>query len=94
MSFQTQIISISIHALGLYGDNNDESTRVDVILGTSDDFLKNVMSWYYEKDETKKEEIKKDMEETKLPQFFSLLESILKENDGGDGFFVGKKVKA
>lgn len=94
MSFQTQIISISIHALELYGDNNDESTRVDVILGASDDFLKNVMSWYYEKDETKKEEIKKDMEETKLPQFFSLLESILKENDGGDGFFVGKKVKA
>lgn len=78
----------------MYGDNNDESTRVDVIVGASDDFLKNVMSWYYEKDETKKEEIKKDMEETKLPQFFSLLESILKENDGGDGFFVGKKVKA
>lgn len=78
----------------MYGDNNDESTRVDVIVGASDDFLKNVMSWYYEKDETKKEEIKKDLEETKLPQFFSLLESILKENDGGDGFFVGKKVKA
>lgn len=78
----------------MYGDNNDESTRVDVILGASDDFLKNVMSWYYEKDETKKEEIKKDLEETKLPQFFSLLESILKENDCGDGFFVGKKVKA
>eukprot|EP00105_Crassostrea_gigas_P003839 XP_011416828.1 PREDICTED: S-crystallin SL11 [Crassostrea gigas] len=77
---------------GFYGDNNNENTRVDVILGASDDFLKNVMSWYYKKDETKKEEIKKDLEETKLPQFFSLLESILKENDGGDGYFVGKKI--
>ncbi|XP_065937985.1 glutathione S-transferase 1-like isoform X2 [Magallana gigas] len=77
---------------GLYGDNNDENTRVDVIPGASDDFLKNVMSWYYEKDETKKEEINKNLEETKLPQFFSLLESILKENDDGDGYFVGKKI--
>uniref|UniRef100_A0A8W8LT39 S-crystallin SL11 n=1 Tax=Magallana gigas TaxID=29159 RepID=A0A8W8LT39_MAGGI len=77
---------------GLHGDNNDENTRVDVILGASDDFLKNVMSWYYEKDETKKEEINKNLEETKLPQFFSLLESILKENDDGDGYFVGKKI--
>lgn len=77
----------------MYGDNNDENTRVDVILGASDDVLKNVMSWYYEKDETKKEEINKNLEETKLPQFFSLLESILKENDDGDGYFVGKKVR-
>lgn len=74
---------------GLYGDNNDENTQVDVIL---EDFLKNAIAMFYEKDETKKAEIKKDMEETKLPRFFDLLEDILKENGNGDGFFVGKKI--
>ncbi|XP_061178876.1 S-crystallin SL11-like [Saccostrea echinata] len=79
-------------AFGLYGDNNDESTRIDVILGATDDFLKNLINVYYEKDETKKEELKKDLEENKLPQYFNLMEEILKENNGGDGFFVGNKM--
>ncbi|XP_065937989.1 S-crystallin SL11 [Magallana gigas] len=77
---------------GLYGDNNDENTRVDVIIGTAEDFLKSAIAIHYEKDETKKAELKKDLEENKLPQFFSLLEDILKENNDGDGFFVGKKI--
>uniref|UniRef100_K1R107 S-crystallin SL11 n=1 Tax=Magallana gigas TaxID=29159 RepID=K1R107_MAGGI len=78
--------------VGLYGDNNDENTRVDVIIGTAEDFLKNAFALRYEKDETKRAELKKDLEENKLPQFFSLLEDILKENNGGDGFFVGEKI--
>lgn len=78
----------------MYGDNNDENTRVDVIIGTAEDFLKSAIAIHYEKDETKKAELKKDLEENKLPQFFSLLEDILKENNDGDGFFVGKKVEA
>eukprot|EP00105_Crassostrea_gigas_P003837 XP_011416826.1 PREDICTED: S-crystallin SL11 isoform X1 [Crassostrea gigas] len=77
---------------GLYGDNNDENTRVDVIIGTAEDFLKSAIAIHYEKDETKKAELKKDLEENKLPQFFSLLEDILKENNDGDGFIVGKKI--
>ncbi|XP_062612153.1 glutathione S-transferase 3-like [Saccostrea cucullata] len=77
---------------GLYGENNDESTRIDVIFGATEDFLKNVINVYYEKDETKKAELKKDLEENKLPQFLDLLEEILKENNGGDGFFVGNKM--
>ncbi|XP_052680772.1 S-crystallin SL11-like isoform X1 [Crassostrea angulata] len=77
---------------GLYGDNNDDNTRVDVIIGTAEDFLKNAFALRYEKDETKRAELKKDLEENKLPQFFSLLEDILKENNGGDGFFVGEKI--
>nr|XP_034305106.1 probable glutathione S-transferase 8 [Crassostrea gigas] len=38
---------------GLYGDNNDENTRVDVIIGTAEDFLKSVIALRYEKDDTK-----------------------------------------
>ncbi|XP_062612166.1 glutathione S-transferase 1-like [Saccostrea cucullata] len=79
-------------AFGLYGENNDESTQIDVILGANDDFLKYVITAWYEKDETKQAELKKDLEENKLPQFFNLMEGILMENNGGDAFFVGNKM--
>ncbi|XP_061178875.1 glutathione S-transferase 1-like [Saccostrea echinata] len=79
-------------AFGLYGDNNDESTRIDVIIGATDDFLKDVSDAVYEKDETKKAELKKDLEENKFPQYLNLMEEILKENNGGDGFFVGNRL--
>ncbi|XP_062612165.1 glutathione S-transferase 1-like [Saccostrea cucullata] len=79
-------------AFGLYGENNEENTRIDVILGATEDFLKHVIAVYYEKDETRKAELKKDLEENKLPEFFDLLEEILKEHNGGDGFLVGNKL--
>lgn len=78
--------------LGLYGTNNDESTIIDVILGTAEDFVKNIATMHFEKDETKKAELTRDMEETKLPQLFSVLEKILKENKSAGEFCVGDKV--
>jgi glutathione S-transferase len=77
---------------GLYGASNDESTTIDVILGAMDDFSKHIIALAYEKDEARKAELKKDLEENILPHYMNILEDILKENDGGDGFFVGKTV--
>ncbi|XP_048740717.1 glutathione S-transferase 1-like [Ostrea edulis] len=79
-------------AFGLYGTNNDESTIIDVILGTAEDFVKNIATMHFEKDETKKAELTRDMEETKLPQLFSVLEKILKENKSAGEFCVGDKI--
>jgi hypothetical protein len=77
---------------GLYGANCDENTTIDVILGVRDDFMKDLVTIYYEKDETKKAGLKKDLEEKKLPHYMNIFEDILKENNGGDGFFVGNTV--
>ena len=79
--------------IGLYGENNDESTTIDVVIGTTEDFMKHVIALYYEKDEAKKAELTKDVQEVKLPAYLNILEDILKQNDGGNGFFAGKKVR-
>jgi hypothetical protein len=57
-----------------------------------DDFTKHLIAVFYEKDETKKAELKKDLEDNKLPHYMKILDDILIENDGGDGFFAGKSV--
>jgi hypothetical protein len=76
----------------LYGANNEESTTIDVVYGVMDDLAKHVIPVYYEKDEIKKAELKKDLEDSKLSHYMKILDDILIENDGGDGFFVGKSV--
>ena len=55
--------------------------------------MKHVIALYYEKDEAKKAELIKDVQEVKLPAYLNILEDILKQNDGGNGFFAGKKVR-
>ena len=55
--------------------------------------MKHVIALYYEKDEAKKAELTKDVQEVKLPAYLNILEDILKQNDGGNGFFAGKKVR-
>ncbi|XP_056001226.1 S-crystallin SL11-like [Ostrea edulis] len=79
-------------AFGLYGASNDESTSIDVVFGATDDFMRNLITMYYEKDEAKKAELKKDVEQNKTGPYMDILEEILKENNGGDGFFVGDKI--
>ena len=55
--------------------------------------MKHVIALYYEKDEAKKAELIKDVQDVKLPAYLNILEDILKQNDGGNGFFSGKKVR-
>ena len=56
--------------------------------------MKHVIALYYEKDEAKKAELIKDVQDVKLPAYLNILEDILKQNDGGNhGFFAGKKVR-
>ena len=55
--------------------------------------MKHVIALYYEKDEAKKAELIKDVQEVKLPAYLNILEDILKQNDDGNGFFAGKKAR-
>jgi hypothetical protein len=57
-----------------------------------DDLSKHLIAAYYEKDEAKKAENQKDFENDKLPHYMKILDDILIENNGGDGFFAGKTV--
>ena len=78
--------------IGLYGENNDESTTIDVVIGATDDFKQPTTAMRYETDEAKKAEMIKDLQDVKLPAYLNILEDILKQNDDGNGFFAGKKV--
>jgi hypothetical protein len=53
---------------------------------------KHLIAAYYEKDEAKKAENQKALENDHLPHYVKILNDILIENNGGDGFFAGKSV--
>ncbi|XP_052086419.1 S-crystallin SL11-like [Mytilus californianus] len=67
---------------GLYGSNNMENTKCDIIIETVFDLFSAVIKQYLEKDEAKKEELGKKFSTDVLPQFFTYLCKLLKENGG------------
>ncbi|XP_033746352.1 S-crystallin SL11-like [Pecten maximus] len=77
---------------GLYGDNNLESAKVDTILDTCGDVYIDLVKVYYEKDETRKQEVAKTLNDSGMPRFISLFGRILRENNDGNGWIVGSKI--
>jgi len=73
----------------LAGKTDLDQLQADMIIDCIEDGLKPFLSSFYEKDETRKAEIKKKYSEEQLPAAYASLEKILKSNKGGDGFFVG-----
>ncbi|XP_071801495.1 S-crystallin 4-like [Asterias amurensis] len=78
---------------GLNGANNEETTKIDIIIATLEDIFDPLgRILFYEKDEEKK---KKDLEafyNEKSLKFLDALEKFLVFNKGGDGFFIGDKI--
>lgn len=73
----------------LAGKNDLEQLRADMIVDCMEDTVKPMLIFFFEKDETRKAEAKKKYSEEQLPISYAGLESILKSNKGGDGYFVG-----
>jgi glutathione S-transferase len=73
----------------LAGKTEIEQARVDMIVDCFEDTLKPAVTIYFEKDEAKKAELRKKFLEEQLPVSLDNLEKLLKENKGGDGYFVG-----
>jgi glutathione S-transferase len=71
------------------GKTDVEQLEADMIVDCMEDGLKPFITLFGEKDEARKAELKKKYAEEQLPVSFAGLESILKSNKGGDGFFVG-----
>jgi glutathione S-transferase len=75
---------------GLNGQNNTETTKIDVIIATVEDIrtpLARLM--FYEKDEEKKKEGLANFYANTAPKFLAELEKMLEK---GDGYFVGSKI--
>lgn len=77
---------------GLAGKTPADKARAHMIVECGEDTLKPMLGFMFEKDENRKAENKKKYIEEQLPQFLAGLEKILKQNNDGNGFFVGDSV--
>ena len=77
---------------GLAGDS--DKTRL-ILEGAEDaitDFSKKMAAMYFEKDEAKKAELKKELIETVTPKCFGGLEKVAASNNCAEGWFYGPTV--
>ncbi|ELU08529.1 hypothetical protein CAPTEDRAFT_177145 [Capitella teleta] len=76
---------------GFVGETDLDQARGDMIVDYLDDLRTPLLAVHHEQDETKKKELMDKFKEN-VPNFLNNLEKLLKENNGGDGFFVGDKL--
>jgi len=74
---------------GLAGKTDLDKLRADMIVHCLEDVVNPIYTANFESDEAKKETLMKKLKEESLPTQFANLEKILKQNKGGDSFFVG-----
>ncbi|CAH3155038.1 unnamed protein product, partial [Porites lobata] len=78
---------------GLCPANRFDEATADMITDQVGDLTLPLINIYNEKDETKKEEIRKEFYGTTLPARLEKFEALLKNRDEGKGFFLGEKVR-
>jgi glutathione S-transferase len=78
--------------LKLAGKTDLEQAQADMIVDCLEDSIKPILTFFFEKDETKKAEGKKKYNDEQLPSFLTLLEKLLTSNHGGDKFFAGDEL--
>ena len=77
---------------GLAGSNPVENFELATISDVIDDLMIRSMILYYEKDEKKKAELKKEFDETHLPKYFGILNKRITDNGTSEGWIFGQKV--
>ena len=77
---------------GLAGSNAFENADIASILDVVDDLGHRLMHVFYEKDEARKAELKKGLEETHIPKYLGALEKRAAANNSADGWIYGAKV--
>lgn len=75
---------------GLAGKNEFDKAKADMLVDYMDDVRAPVYAMYNEQDEEKKKKLREKFGKEQLPGFLANYEKNLKENNGGDGFFVGE----
>ncbi|XP_077999273.1 hematopoietic prostaglandin D synthase-like [Glandiceps talaboti] len=74
---------------GLAGKDNVENAQIDMITDVMEDLLMGIGMIYTEKDEEKKKVMESEYYTNKVPVLLGGLVKLLKDNNGGDGYFVG-----
>lgn len=77
---------------GFLPADNVGRAQVDVVIETIGDSDFDVGKWFFEKDEVKKGELKKHIDDVVFPKMLGHLEKLLSKNKEGKGWFVGDKV--
>ena len=77
---------------GLAGSNAFENADIASILDVIVDLGQRLIQYFYEKDEARKAELKKGLEETHIPKYLGALEKRAAANNSADGWIYGAKV--
>ncbi|XP_077861929.1 hematopoietic prostaglandin D synthase-like [Saccoglossus kowalevskii] len=75
---------------GLYADDVFDQARIDMITDTMKDIYEKLLDIWFAKEN--KQELMDKYYNDVFPLLLQGLERVLKENNGGDGYFVGDKV--
>lgn len=79
---------------GLAGRTDLEQARVDMLADCFSLTCKPMTDLLFESDESDEAELRKKFLREELPKSLAALEKLLKDNNGGDGFFVGDELTA
>ena len=77
---------------GLAGSNDFENADIASIIDTAGDLAKKLVAAHFEKDETKKAELQKEMGEVVFPKFMGIFEKLINANGTPEGWVYGSKV--
>lgn len=77
---------------GFAGETALDRARADMIVDCGEDVLKQTITFFRESDEAKKTELRDKFAKDFLPGALQNFEKLLKQNKGGDGYFVGDKM--
>ena len=78
--------------LGLAGSNAVENCELASLYDVMDDLFAKMATFFFEKDETKKAALKKDLDETQLPKYLGILDKQIKSNSSPEGWIYGTKL--
>jgi glutathione S-transferase len=77
---------------GLAGSNELENFELSTIFDVTFDLLLRVILHHFEKEEARKADLKKELEETHLPKYLGILNKVITDNGAADGWIYGNKV--
>ena len=77
---------------GLAGSNELENFELSTIFDVTQDLLLRVVLHHFEKDETRKANFRKELEETHLPKYLPILNKLITDNGADEGWIYGNKV--